>query len=126
MESIEELLKPRFKVIADYPGAAYTIGHIYEGDLFDDTIIKLSQFPHLFKKMEWWEERKPEEIEYIKRNSCNSGAMWVGKILEIKGDRFKCILQNGETMVGKFTPNQDMPATRAEYDQQRIQNKRSA
>jgi hypothetical protein len=72
----EELLKARYKVIAGYPDSHYTIGTIldrnwcrYEND-DEETgkiIWQLSDFPHLFKKLEWWEERKPEEMpEYLK------------------------------------------------------------
>lgn len=84
-------MKPRYKLIALWPYCDDTIGTIFtpypierrvqiicpEGP--KGTIIPsdknrcasafYDQFPHLFKRLEWWEERKPEEMpEYAKPN----------------------------------------------------------
>lgn len=61
--SIEELLKIRYKVVADYPKTNYAIGDIIECE--DEADCTLSMWPHLFKKLEWWEERDlyKEEVE---------------------------------------------------------------
>ncbi len=87
--SEQELLQPRYKVIADYPYSPYTIGSLMEDtgtrfllsrtNCYDDfkmdiveqdnyvseeTILK---YPHLFKKLDWWEQRKNSDMpEYIK------------------------------------------------------------
>lgn len=81
----EELLKPRYEVIADYPD--YT-GSKYihkKGDIivFDDdnNVILWKEpgsdgtqcdhghfmnYPNIFGLLEWWEQRKPEEMpEYL-------------------------------------------------------------
>lgn len=90
----EELLKPRYKVIADWPARQFMAGAILhldepipdgrirvwiehekqkerylwnpeENNHFDD-------YPHLFQKLEWWQERKPEEMpRYLKDKSGN-------------------------------------------------------
>jgi hypothetical protein len=69
--TVEELLKPRYKVIADYPGNHYgNIGTILDRDWAqypndDETqpaIWRISQYPHLFKKLKWWEERKLNDM----------------------------------------------------------------
>ena len=72
----EQLMQPRFKVIADYPdNHRWNVGTIldrdwsrYPGD--DETkepIWKISDFPHLFKELEWWEEREVEDMpKYVK------------------------------------------------------------
>jgi len=69
----EELLKPRWKVIADYPGALFEIGYViaaYENGvayIVEGDSYSMNDFPALFKKLEWWEERKMEDMpEYIK------------------------------------------------------------
>lgn len=65
---VVELLKSRWKVIADYPGSDYHIGEILDRDWGwvgnDEVGFKhdLSHYPHLFKKLQWWEDRKPEEM----------------------------------------------------------------
>jgi hypothetical protein len=79
---MSDLLVPRYKVIADYPGCPYDIGVILiadeNGELYNETYgytqsaIKImakdaERFKHLVKPLQWWEERKPEEMpEYVK------------------------------------------------------------
>jgi hypothetical protein len=74
------LYLPRFKVVADYPGNEFLIGDIFtftqtfdfepedketevwydeKNCVFMDIVQK---YPHLFKKLEWWQDRKPEEM----------------------------------------------------------------
>lgn len=63
----EELLKPRYKVIADYPQSIWKEGQILP--YFPEPYAKenIEKFPKVFRKMNWWEERKAEDMpEYIK------------------------------------------------------------
>jgi hypothetical protein len=68
--TVEELLIPRYKVIADFPGNEWEVGVVFEK--LDKTAGWLSpcfninigmrietaeKYPHLFRKLEWWEER---------------------------------------------------------------------
>lgn len=73
------LMKPRYKVIADWPGADYLPGDIFtmepdeDGTMLDKIHFVFEhtckKFPHLFKPLSWWEERKPGEMpEYVKNN----------------------------------------------------------
>jgi|HubBroStandDraft_2_1064218.scaffolds.fasta_scaffold393611_2 hypothetical protein len=91
----EQLIKPRYKVIADYPNSEWKIGEIIQMESFgylpmqlrDDPIESwltdfidrgrkgnamypdwaFEPYPHLFKKLEWWEERElPQMPEYLK------------------------------------------------------------
>jgi hypothetical protein len=93
--SIEELLKPRYKVIADYPFRDhFLLSEIIELNEFDGRnhlskdmqewfVIKpklngtgspmswyesnFNKYPHLFKRLEWWEERDEKDMpEYVK------------------------------------------------------------
>lgn len=71
---IQELLKPRYKVIADYPDNLYLVGDVlprssevsdgwykwFKEDMAD-------KYPNLFKELFWWEYRLPEDMpEYVK------------------------------------------------------------
>ena len=72
----EQLLKPRWKVIADFPDSDYKVGSIEDRDWCkyvnseDETegiVWKISDCPHLFKELEWWEERTIEDLpDYVK------------------------------------------------------------
>lgn len=80
----EELLKPRFKCIADFPGNEwFEVGEVYEvgfnGVILKDEIRKWDKdnyiitqpekYPAIFLKLNWWEERKLEDIpKYIKND----------------------------------------------------------
>ena len=81
-----DLLKPRYKVIADYPGNAYKLGDIitfvqdgcselianYSSVNGDRTRLMVAKkefdkSPHLFKKLHWADERPVEQMPmYIK------------------------------------------------------------
>lgn len=76
----EELLKPRYKVIADYPNSPYTVGDVYkfkkklrnsfyekENGFSPANLYAPDQYPHLFRKLEWWEERNETDLpQYVK------------------------------------------------------------
>ena len=69
----EQLLQPRFEVIADYPDSRYKVGEIldrdwgWNGDDVDGFNNKISDYPHLFRKLQWWEKRKVEDMPmYVK------------------------------------------------------------
>ena len=68
--SIEDLLKPRYKVIAEYPDSSYTVGHIiHEADNLEGATFftkRVHKYPHIFQKLEWWQDRKIEDMpEYL-------------------------------------------------------------
>jgi hypothetical protein len=126
----EELMKPRYKVIADYPLSRFIIGSIVEGQKgrFDEWFFEINgkelpfditQYPHLFKKLEWWEERKLEEMpQYVKEfNSLYK----IGEVIKVAewnmGDEepnipcFRDETDNSFTWVRGFHP-----ATEEEYN----------
>ena len=60
----EELMKPRFELIADYPSNQTAIGTVLECPTFDSEywIELIERYPHLFRKLNWWEYRKIEDM----------------------------------------------------------------
>lgn len=63
----KELLQPRYKVIADYPNSIFEINDVI--DVVEDMYYLegytegfFSPYPHLFRKLEWWEERGEEDM----------------------------------------------------------------
>ena len=68
-----ELLQPRYEVIADYPKSDFKVGQIIQcsDDLVNDKDVgafllkfkySFDKYPHLFKKLNWWEHRKVEDM----------------------------------------------------------------
>lgn len=61
----KELLKPRYKVIADYPDGIWEVGDIIH-DGFKGWQGIAPDYPHLFKPLQWWEERELKDMpEYL-------------------------------------------------------------
>lgn len=70
--SVEELLKPRYKVIADFPWSIYKIGDIINSDILAIGARYrngLNNFPAIFKKLEWYEDREYKELPQFIRHS---------------------------------------------------------
>lgn len=92
--SVEDLMKPRYMVIADYPADhSYKVGQIlvnvggftipYQGNY---KTFLLDDYPHLFKKLEWWQERKESDlrkVEYVKVINYESGYWNKGSIISV-------------------------------------------
>ena len=81
-EKIDELLKPRYKVVAGYPYSPFEVGDFIQIQNFDGHMMYkwiddsgyeyelyesfFKDYPHLFQRLEWWQERKITELpEYI-------------------------------------------------------------
>ncbi len=64
----KELLEPRYEVIADYPGNENKVGSILvcpkygEDFTVDFWVSSNDKYPHLFRKMDWWEGRSVEDM----------------------------------------------------------------
>jgi len=73
----KELLKDRFEIIANYPDNDFgDVGDILDrnwckypnGNEQETPIWSISDFPNIFKKLEWWEKRKIEDMPmYLKQ-----------------------------------------------------------
>jgi hypothetical protein len=67
----EDLMKPRFEIIADFPNNDFgKVGEILDRDwckYIEDNEEggvewSISDFPHLFRKLNWWEHREVEDM----------------------------------------------------------------
>lgn len=119
---VAELLKPRYKVIADWPGMKFDVGEIlfesYTKGLTNDYIKNgwCDKYPHLFKPLQWWEDRKPEEMpKYLK---LKPGQEWVSKPIHYIL-AYDVICPDKES--GTFQPQLEnfIPATETEYNNQK-------
>lgn len=82
----KELLRPRYKVIADYPQSIYEVGYVIELYHKTNPVVEgqkgfYDMYPHLFKKLEWWEERTAEEIGYVCFNT--DWHYVIGKVIRV-------------------------------------------
>lgn len=71
----KELLNPRFEVVAEYPGSFLKKGTVLLATITDHfdymvgergphicKIEAIENYPHLFRKMDWWERRAELEM----------------------------------------------------------------
>ncbi len=83
---VQDLMKPRYKVIADYPHSVDEIGHIitiegeryftlsnaskstqvYPVDKRRTTSEYYNRYPHLFELLPWYVERSVEDLQSVK------------------------------------------------------------
>lgn len=128
MLTSEELMKPRYKVVADYPhiemdqhGVGDIISPYGMGFVHPEKVKEqYDSFPHLFKKLEWWEERNIDDMpEYLKSEYKMLEVVEVYKISGYETNTFgEFFAKTPDSETGKlFIRNADaMPATKEEYD----------
>jgi hypothetical protein len=89
----EELLKPRYIVIAHFPYSGYKIGDIICGNIFqlyNEDYIKheCASYPALFNSIGWWEERDekdmPEYVKYKGTDYLRYGCPQVNEIVKVE------------------------------------------
>lgn len=141
MMDSKELMKPRFLVIADAPRLSYNIGRILTAipenkDLYDcadapssEKIFNPEKYPHLFRELEWWENREVDEMpDYVKQTdmvdsfnnsvpdvfikvrkhfSCNSGDWRNDDIF---------IFAPEDLTISSYSYNQFEPSSESEYN----------
>jgi hypothetical protein len=126
MLSTEMLLKPRYKVIAEDTSGDFTIGSILtltqdfngykniNSGMFH-RIERIDKYPHLFRKLEWWEERKendmPDYLKSVKSNLIVGVITWHTNhvTVGIQNDFFN---REDIELTRKY-----LPATESEYNQ---------
>ncbi len=124
-DNIQELLKPRYKVIADYPGNEIPIGTIlfkhnntywtdgkqYEFYEPEKTFI---EYPHLFRRLEWWEDRDVKDMpEYVKCIKTPDNFHFPDRVYRI--NYLNGIAYSDISIAVVFETNCYLPATETEY-----------
>lgn len=123
----EQLLKVRYKVIADYPDSKFNEGDILveqdEKAFNQFTLYRngkgigfwnydFGKYPHLFKKLQWWEEREESDMpEYVKTDEAvykNYGRGHTLVHLKVVDKEFACDMYLEDLL----------PATKEEYENQ--------
>jgi hypothetical protein len=57
----KELMIPRFEVTAEYPSSIYEVGQEVIAST-EYMVAFFTKYPHIFRKMNWWEKRSAEQI----------------------------------------------------------------
>lgn len=131
--SNDELLKPRYKVIADFPqwsafkhnkgDILFLKGIHFVGSGTSKSINEkeIVLYPHLFKKLEWWEERELSDMPDYVKLIFNDKISFVHKVHKWKSERNS----DGQPLYHYYNLVDAMstgcvvdlePATKEEYD----------
>lgn len=128
----EQLLVPRWKCIANYPGNTFYIGEIFEipldcklqqivleGNDYSsvDLDIDPNFYPAIFEKLEWWEDRQLENMpEYVKYIGTTT-YFWIkpNQIVKSNWKKVKSKFKMCEISCHDFIPNVWEPSTEEEY-----------
>lgn len=130
----EDLMKPRYKCVQDYPDALAPIGTVlnlqyddrqkqweytyaeHDG-MYSKSEDWFKEWPHLFKSLSWWEDREPEDMpEYVSTIGKNSfyKVYFIHQWVDWDGE-FQMIDEDGEVVGANF--RHFTPATQSSYDQ---------
>lgn len=134
--SVEELLKPRYKVEGPYPGSRYKVGDMVESlgenrfDLYKDGVTyynepELKKYPQLFRLMNWWEDRRPEDMpEYVRIVKTTASGLPCHSIHKVdKYLKRSCYVKYGEFFSFNLSCFNTEPATIADYETYLTTNK---
>lgn len=134
--SVEDLMRDRYKVVANYPHSPYTIGDLVEisetgtsfhctttkdydsfrEDLVDQenyfSILRIIDFPDLFKKLFWWEERKESDMPQYVKSLINQKYY---KVTSFYTFSFKGICNVPEELGIDYPWDNALPATEQDY-----------
>lgn len=118
---VEDLLKPRYKVIAPYPGMkgeGLEVGQIitcrkYDNDFSEKLWCEMNdKYPHLFRKLKWFQDRELRELpKYLKNKRGN--VFKVDKYSFSSVRLYACWNENGKLVAKPLIKLQ--PATESEY-----------
>lgn len=118
----QELLYPRIKIIENYPGNPQSVGTIIqlydkESPIVKEQLHYYRTYPHLFEEIEWWQERKveemPEYVKYINHREHASCIDCVGKVFRWRNNFAEVFVDYNDNCCA--TKN-FIPATLAEYE----------
>lgn len=124
----EELLIPRYKVVSEWPDMLerFSIGYVFEHPygrqyLTENSKCDPADFPGLFKKLQWLEEREEKDMpEYLKFET-GTDIEFVLKVEKYKLHEgggfwaFEYLWQN-EPDIKRMSLQGWTPATKGEYD----------
>ena len=122
-KAIDDLLGVRYKVIADYPNASFKVGSVWSPEEMVSHAMSVDEcnpenFPHLFKKLEWWEERDKYNMPKYVSFPHGHHKFKEGEVVEVF-NWYKypdaCIFHN------HYHAGWLLPATEAEYFNQKQQ-----
>jgi len=110
----EQLLQPRYQVLADYPGSTYRIGDIISCESADlDKFCK--KYPAIFKKLGWWQLREfwrlPAYVKHTQKPNVSKVRRW--DAFDITNEKV-ALYDHGDHLNYGYLPYL-LPATEQEY-----------
>jgi hypothetical protein len=117
----EELMKPRYKVIADFPASSYLIGEVKTWEPIHQDPAEWAafyeQYPAIFRRMYWWEDRTIDTLPlFVRYIGYGSRKEAIAEVKEWVIGRDGGVYFKGEGRLCRYLDGPtDLPATREEY-----------
>lgn len=111
--TIEDLMKLRWKAIADYPHSGHNVGDIIHIDslpLPRTGTEFYNKYPHLFKPLQWFEDRESHELPSFIKLKLNEGTIVFNIAYRNYLDKEFMKWKFGGNTIDKF-----LPATEQDY-----------
>lgn len=118
----EQLMQPRWEVIADYPGSVLNVGYVFtNANAWQESGFDPDKYPGIFKTLEWWRGRFIEELPlYLKTHG---GVVFETKYkFSMRSNKLKFANPYGEWSPSSTLTNL-LPATEEEYNAYQAQKK---
>lgn len=116
--TIESQLRPRYKLIANYPGNVQPLGYIYNV-IGDPESIRYwceekEKYPQVFQRLEWYEHRTDEELPRYMKYADNPNFVFMF-LASHKWTPGKIYVRNAENNEGWEHIHNMFPATEQEF-----------
>jgi hypothetical protein len=123
----EQLLAPRYKVIASYPSMkseGLDVGTIitckkYDNDFSEKFWCEMNdQYPHLFRKLVWWEERDLSDMPpYVTVGTSHEQFLRIGEVYKVTewDPSFVLLVYPNKDFGVPFMRHLFLPATESDY-----------
>lgn len=120
----EELLRPRYKVIADFPYNDRKVGSVINCSTHNPYPQQhLDKYRNIYKKLEWWEDREEKDMpKYVKNVNKGHGGVFKAIFYMEETSAFFMFLE--ERSIHPYHPDEKhwLPATKEEYDNYKTLN----
>lgn len=117
----EQLLAPRFKVIASYPNSIFKVGEVitigrHEGVFCDPDGPKYSDFPAIFQRLQWWEDLHVDDFPAYVKVATDCTCLPFGTIHKVLAwMHLGPVISVGEGDNVRFSVSDFLPATLTDY-----------
>jgi hypothetical protein len=120
MKEVSELLKPRWKVINDFPLMNKDVKYYGESFAISGKMFYSKDFPGILQPLPWYAERKEDEMPQYVKLEWNKKIQYIHKVESWKGENYigqpLYEYYNKVNYLSTACVSDLLPATQSEYE----------